>query len=268
MLERLSKEDQILANGITVERKELNAKASVVTHWHDFIEIEYILAGHGKNVIDGTEYELKRNTLFFCSPVNFHHVEYDDETILINITLSENICDPGALYLLTSAKNENAVVFSEADSIFVKNLIFELATAVEDRDKDYYSILINALLVKTVKHLQKKRILTLNYVQAAMLYILNNFRNNITLTSAAEHVGLSPSYLSTLFSKNTGITFKDYLTSMRFEHAKKLLQYSELSISEICAECGFEDYANFLRSFKSYTGTSPMKFRKEQKRAD
>lgn len=264
MLERLSKEDQILANGISVERKGLTSNAFVDTHWHDFVEIEYILAGHGKNIIDGTEYELKQNTLFFCSPVNFHRMEFDDETVLINITLSENICDPSALYLLISAKNENAVVFSEADSIFVKNLIFELAAAVEERDKDYYSLLVNALLIKTVKHLQKKRIPSLNYVQAAMLYILNNFQNRITLTDTADYVGLSPAYLSALFSRDTGSTFKEYLNTMRFEHAKKLLQYSELSISEICTECGFEDYANFLRGFKAHTGISPGRYRKEQ----
>ena len=261
-MERLPKEKRILIDGISVTRKEISAKSHAVTHWHDFIELEYIIKGSGKNVIDGKEYEIKKNTFFFCSPVNFHYLDYDADTILINITLSENICDPGILYSLTSAKNENAIVFSEADSVFVKNLIFELAAAVEEQDKDYYSVLINALLMKTVKNLTTKSVLSINYVQSAMLYVLNNFRKNITLSDVADHVGLSPSYLSNLFSKDTGVTFKDYLNTMRFEHAKNLLLYSKLNISEICAESGFEDYANFLRGFKHYFGVSPGKFRK------
>ena len=89
MLNRLPKENKILEDGISVTRRELSQKNFVPMHWHDFVEIEYILRGSGKNIIDGKEYEMKRNTLFFCSPVNFHRIECSDDTILINITLSE-----------------------------------------------------------------------------------------------------------------------------------------------------------------------------------
>ncbi len=78
----------------------------------------------------------------------------------------------------------------------------------------------------------------------------------------AEHVNLTPAYFSNFFKKNKGESFKSYLSRLRMEYAKKLVQFSDMTMLEICGESGFNDYANFERRFKKIYGESPTAMRK------
>lgn len=265
MIERFTKSQNISADGISVERKLICGEFK--THWHDFVEIEFILSGNGQYIIDGEKYDIEKNMLFFMTPINFHRVIINDTAEIVNIMFSENICNNNTLFTLASGISENAVHFSEPDAMFVKCLLNELETAVGQKDKVYYSSILDTLLLKTVKRTRNKSIPTLTYVQSAMLYVLNNFRSEVKLSDIADYVGLSPAYLSSVFSKESGVNFKEYLNSIRFEYAKKMLTYSDMSVSEVCYESGFDDYANFIRSFKARFGISPGKFKKDFKSA-
>lgn len=55
---------------------------------------------------------------------------------------------------------------------------------------------------------------------------------------------------------------KKYLNNMRFEYAEKLIINSDMSIMQICKECGFNDYPNFVRRFKQHTGFYPLEYKK------
>ena len=264
MIKKLEKNENIITSGIFAARREFPANTDIPMHWHDFIELEYIIRGSGKNIIDGKAYDIKENTLFFTIPTNFHKFIFDEETILVNITLSETFCDYRLLFSL-AANNQNAISFLPADSPFVNNLIFELVSAVENNNIDYSALLTETLIMKINQLIQLKSADVTNYVESAIIYIINKFRSNISLSAAAEYAGITPAYLSALFVKETGINFKEYLNSIRYNYAKNLLKYSKMNISEICYESGFEDYSNFLRGFKARFGISPGKFKKERK---
>lgn len=264
MITRFTKSQNISSDGISAERKTIYG--SFPTHWHDFAEIEFILDGSGEYVIDGKKYNIEKNMLFFMTPINFHRVKLNDSGAdIVNIMFSENICNNNTLFTLTSGINENAVLFPEHDAKFIRCLLAELITAVKQKDRIYYTTLLDTLLLKTVKRSKNKSIPALTYVQSAMLYILNNFRADITLSDTAKYVGLSPAYLSSVFSKEAGVNFKEYLNVIRFNYAQKMLTYSDMSVSEVCYESGFDDYANFIRGFKARFGMPPGKFRKENK---
>lgn len=89
----------------------------------------------------------------------------------------------------------------------------------------------------------------------------------LSLERTCEHAGISVSYLSLLFKKNTGQTFVKYLTSLRMEKARELLLYSGLRIIEIAEQCGYSDVYYFSHSFKKQIGMSPKRYR-EQNSAD
>ena len=74
--------------------------------------------------------------------------------------------------------------------------------------------------------------------------------------------GFSVSYFSALFKKESGEGFSKYLTGVRMEHAKELLQESNLPVSEICARVGYNDLKHFTQTFKKYTNLSPAQYRK------
>lgn len=262
MIKKFEKNNEIISNGISVTKRDFRANSAISIHRHDFIELEYILEGHGTNVIDGREYELKKNTLFFTLPTDFHEYTFDEDTALINITLSESFCDCKIFYFLSAAGIDNAISIKDSDLTFVNALVFELFSAVKNNNTEYYTLLLNTLIIKATQFSRKKTSVSGGYAQDAMMYIMSNFRTDITLKTTAEYIGITPAYLSAVFYKETGIHFKDYLNSMRYDYAKKLLKHTKMSISEISYECGFCDFSNFLRGYKARFGISPGNDRK------
>jgi two-component system response regulator YesN len=87
-----------------------------------------------------------------------------------------------------------------------------------------------------------------------MEYIRGHFGENLTLESVARQVFLSPYYLSHLFSEELGITFVEYLTSVRMEKARELLSGTSRSIVEIANQVGYEDASYFGKVFKKDGG--------------
>lgn len=86
----------------------------------------------------------------------------------------------------------------------------------------------------------------------------------LSLSVVAAHIGMNTNYLSSLFKKETGINFVEYLTKIRMEHAMVLMQTTELKNYEIADHTGFSNPHYFSISFKKYIGLSPSEFRSRQ----
>lgn len=98
-------------------------------------------------------------------------------------------------------------------------------------------------------------------MKKAMLFISNNFSDNITLEDVANHVHLNPAYFSSLFKQSAGSSFKEYLNMVRIEESKRLLANTDYSIIDIAIATGFEDQSYFSKVFKKYTGLTPKQYR-------
>lgn len=262
MINCLTKTDFIFPCEINASRK--NIKGDYSTHWHDFHEIEFIISGKGTYIIDGVCHEMKKGMLFFMTPVNFHEIKNSDAEI-INVMFSNDACSRNTLFDLTGSNINNVISLRDEDFDVVLTLLNELIFSASNNHPQYSSSLLDCLLYKAKISQKYKSSVNLTHVRTAMLYIQNNFRSNISLDDVASFVGLSAPYISSLFPKETGMTFKNYLSSLRFDYAKKLLTYSDLSITQVCSESGFEDYANFLRHFKKHFGMTPNDFKKTTK---
>jgi AraC-like DNA-binding protein len=97
--------------------------------------------------------------------------------------------------------------------------------------------------------------------------ILNYLTENhahVTLDALAAHFGRSRSHISHLFKANTGLSLRAYCNDLRLLDAKVLLQSTDLSISEIAYEAGFEDASYFIKLFREKYGSSPGKFQKDK----
>jgi AraC-like DNA-binding protein len=78
-------------------------------------------------------------------------------------------------------------------------------------------------------------------------------------------VGYDYNYISKVFKKTTGLTFKEYLTDLRISEACQLLLHTEKSAREISEECGFGCQRSFNREFLTALGMTPVEYRKGQK---
>jgi two-component system, response regulator YesN len=100
-----------------------------------------------------------------------------------------------------------------------------------------------------------------NILDAVRTYIFEHFDEDISLEQVAQFVNLNPYYFSKLFKKLTGQTFSDYVTSIRIEKAKQLMQQGELNIKEISYHVGYHDPNYFSRVFKKVTNMTPKEYR-------
>lgn len=98
-------------------------------------------------------------------------------------------------------------------------------------------------------------------VKRAMAYISRQYHAKVSLEDVAAQVHLNPAYFSTLFSRSTGLTFKEYLNMVRVEEAKRLLSNTDYAIIDIAVAVGFDDQSYFSKVFKKFTGLTPRQYR-------
>lgn len=87
----------------------------------------------------------------------------------------------------------------------------------------------------------------------------------VPLGEAARQCGLSPSHLSRLFHRSTGMTYQEYVTRYRLERACHLLGTTDRSVTDIAFESGFQSISQFHRSFKAIYGEKPLEFRRKSR---
>lgn len=96
-----------------------------------------------------------------------------------------------------------------------------------------------------------------------LTYIQVHFRKDLSLDHISEMMNLHPNYICSLFKKETGETFVNFLNAMRIREAKNLLKkQNDLSVSSIGHIVGYENKHYFTKVFKRYTGTTPGAYRK------
>ncbi len=98
-------------------------------------------------------------------------------------------------------------------------------------------------------------------VQRCMNTIDFSYSSELSLSWLAKQCGVSESYLSTSFRKETGMTVTDCINKTRIRQALILLNTTELSIGEIASRCGFPDANYFSRVFRKQQGLSPKQYR-------
>lgn len=102
-------------------------------------------------------------------------------------------------------------------------------------------------------------------IEAVTKYICEHFTEDLSLDYLAEQFGTYPQYLSKRIKQYLGVTFLDYVSSLKIEKAKNLLETTDIGITEISEQSGFISRNTFLRVFKKYTGIPPSEYRKSKR---
>ncbi len=96
-------------------------------------------------------------------------------------------------------------------------------------------------------------------------HVKNNFQEDIPLADIADMVSMTVPSFCRYFKKITNKTFVQFVNERRLVHASKLLTEQTMSISDVCFECGFNNFSHFNKSFKAFTGQNPSEYRKQLK---
>lgn len=103
-----------------------------------------------------------------------------------------------------------------------------------------------------------------NIIYQLVLYIEENFKNPCSLKTAAKSLNYDYTYVSKEFLKVTGLTFVEYLNNCRINYACYLLENSDLSVTQIAYECGYNTLRTFNRNFLKYANVTPIKYLKSK----
>ncbi len=98
--------------------------------------------------------------------------------------------------------------------------------------------------------------------ERARKYMEHNFYRQITLEEVSEKTGVTPGYLSAVFKRETGMKYIDYLTELRLEKAKNLIEQTDLKVASVASMVGYLSPKYFTRLYRRRFGVNPAEDRK------
>lgn len=251
-------------------------------HYHDCVEVFIYHGENGTHYINGKEYAMKNNNMYLLSPDDYHSMYNLPETNnIFNLMISLKMIDKLAMNKINSAQGAKIAELNDAASRQVDCLLTTLEcikqNEIEYAEKFSKNIIDNILYIFFRFRIDPEKDRNMyqgdknmqgagNSLINVLSYVTTHFKENINLNDIAKASGYSACYLSSLFHKKTGYTFKEYITHSRVSLAKRMLLNTDETISFICYECGFNSMTSFLRNFIELEKCTPSEFRNKEKR--
>lgn len=197
----------------------------------------------------------------FCGVCHAGVVEYvypirDEKSVIGFLSVSGYACRDGAQYAVRVSEQFG----SPLD--FVLGEYHRLKPNMPDKKRIDTLLLplCEMLELAYIKQPKEPKAESLN--EAICRYIQRHYSVDLTAEQICKHFSCSKSYFSHSFKRHTGQGFREYLTGIRLNYAKQLLEHSHLSVTQISFSVGFNDSNYFSNVFRQKTGMSPLRYRK------
>lgn len=254
-------------------------------HSHEFSELVIVYAGRGIHFTDNGESALKAGDVFVINGGKYHGFKELRGLKLINIIFSlKNLESPlsdlplfPAFHILFTLEPEfgSANNYSKRLNLNPEQLAksMEIIELMEQEialpQQAGRVIMVSALfmqlaafLIRAYEKLPPDSSSNSSKLGKVFAYIRKNFRKPLKVKELAQIASMSESTLTRAFVKSVGLAPVAYCCQRRIHHSINLLVNSDMSISEIAADCGFEDSNYFTRIFRQHTGRTPREYRK------
>ena len=248
---------------VRVEKK--SGDTSFSAHHHEYFEIILYRKCDGKCIVNGNVYPIFGDCMFFLTPKDYHKIETSnpDGASSVILSFSENLIDADLFSHL--AFYPRVWYAPTAEAIAVIEMLYENYIGRSQlRTKKIFHTL-NLLLSEVAEcgQVLGDGVSCISpAIARTITVVLSDISKGYTLKGLARECGLSAAYFSNLFHREMGKCFKEWLNEARIEHAKGLLLESDLSILEICYECGYNTPSQFIRMFKRATEMPPSEYRR------
>lgn len=254
-------------------------KDEIITyHWHDCLEITYVLKGRGRYLVNGKEYLMEPGDIILFNNVEPHAWEaFAPEEMVQNVLVfspsliwagETNLFDYQYLKSFTerSTNFSNKISREHPAASEISELLGQIDSEYQRKDAAY-QLMIKAKLLQLIANLirffldntKTSEKIALKEEQLARLehvldYINESFLEEIRLSDAALKAHMNTNYFSSFFKKTMGLTFKEYIIRLRIKHAMALQEESKKSITEVAMESGFHSMSNFYKAYRKYSG--------------
>lgn len=244
------------------------------THSHEFLELIFVVEGEGKVFVRDREYALHSGDIaVYNAGVVHREVSSNDRPLEMFFIAFDHIELP-MLRRNCILSDESEIIYPSDELYNVFRDHFKMIVSETSRKEEFYIEIAQnasrALLMYFFRLLNRSRNSMEVFRRGGVLsrvykYIDENYLRNIGLSEIAEQCFVNKFYLSHLFTKSEGIPIGKYIMQKKINDSKRLLSETELPISEIADQCGFNDIGYFSRTFKQFTQSTPLQFRKSEK---
>ena len=265
-------------------------------HWHDEVEILYFSGGSFRLEINMEQFSIDSECLYFINPGELHSIitktagSYEDAVVFSPDILSFDSYDTAQIQLIQPIRKGQMLfprcispehpAFWPIQKAFMDILhtfrhIFQEETssdAIAITDDLTSQLYIKASLLTVLAALSEHRLFTptektsdkrVEDIKAVLTYIKDNYKEKIYISDLAGQVNLNEQYFCRFFKKAIGRTPMEYINEYRIKQTCRLLEETDLPVTEVCLECGYNNLGNFLREFRKQTDTTPLQYRKQ-----
>ncbi len=236
-------------------------------HSHPFCEILFVFSGSGETVIDDRAYPIKKGDIIIYNRGTTHRESTSAQSGLemgffgitdfhINELPKDCLISPSSAPVISTGEDEERLRF-----------YFDTLVSEAEQEEKYNELIAKYLArlilidILRLADISEAKFVTNAIVSRIHSYVDNNFTTITTLDGICSELHVSRYYVSHVFKQYVGRSPMQYITEKRIELAKKLLQETDLTATEIGERCGYFDHALFFKAFKRVSGVTPMAFR-------
>ena len=251
------------------------------SHLHTHCEIMYVYEGVLNATLDGASYEIHKNQALFILPHQIHSFESKQhnkgyvmfvsplmlskhaeimktnilETPIINLKKESTIklCESIVNYLFecfpSKSMNKGISRAADGDSVIASTFATNLA-------ESYVSILLEGAVWK------KKTVSAMDTARKVLEYCLSHYKEDISLYRVANAIGVTEHTVTRVFTDILRCNFRKYINFLRLSDVTRKLSETNLPITDIAKQCGFDTLRTFNRVFISEYGKTPSEYRK------
>ena len=253
-------------------------------HYHDFIEIVFIIHGQGIQILEDNEYPVSAGDVFVLQGNQRHYFKDASQIEIVNVMydgvkhpemIPDNIRQLEgykALFVLEPfyrAKHhfKNMLRLNREELAKIEISINAMFHELGNKQVGYEVILSNRLqelIVILSRHysmIESSEAQSLVRIGKVIEYLENNTEEKIYIEELASMANMSKRNFMRIFKRAVGLSPVNYLMQVRLQKARKLLRETDLQIADISVMTGFSDSNYFIKCFKQSFGTTPFKFR-------
>lgn len=242
---------------------EPQTRLTTLPHLHKELEIILVAQGSTEVFADKFHSKIKKGELFISFPNQIHYYKNCvSGKYYVGIVSADVLFDMEGILRKSSPKNN---VIAIPDGSPLPELFRNAAAASEPHRMTQLCGYLNLIMSEILPLLELKSLIQSDNstLKSILDFCGHNFSANLSLDDVAENLHLSKYYISHVINRQLGLTFSDYINSLKIDEACDQLKNSNKKISDISEDVGFGSIRTFNRIFKELMGATPVEYRKQ-----
>ncbi|MDF2514566.1 MAG: transcriptional regulator, AraC family [Herbinix sp.] len=238
-------------------------ESDFLPHWHENIEILYILEGTITVLSDASSITANKDEIIIINSNNVHHIQtLVDMSKYYCLIIDRKFCEEFGLYteeIIFQRLIKDKLVRDKFNAIKVEFILQKAFYKAEIKSQiiDLMICLYRDYTLSESPFSNKLETNKIEIIKKAIRYIQSNYDKNISISDIAEEAGISKYYFCRIFKEITDCSTVRFINILRCSNAKKLLQSGKYSVEEAAHICGFDNLSYFSKTYKKHMGCLP-----------